>query len=79
MQTQFESDRKFDGNKLGEISPKNLMPKKCTYKLRTVWPRRKSIEKRAVFIIFQFSHDAMPFSKCTGYVFKIYRFEDLPA
>ena len=67
MPTQSENDGKFDGNKLSAISPKNSMLKKYILTLRTVLPRLESVEKCAVFIIYNVPV-RVPFSKSAGVV-----------
>ena len=49
------------------------MPKKCTYTPRTDQSRSKSVEKCSVFIIFEYSHDAV-FKMCR----LEFRFQNLP-
>ena len=45
------------------ISPKNLMPEKCTYTSRIVQPRFKSVANWSIFIVLECSHDAV-FKMC---------------
>ena len=86
MPADFENGRKFDDKN----SLQDLMPKNSTYTLRIDLSRSKSVEKCSVFIFVECLKDAvsnlcrlrfrfqnLPFSKST--VFKIYRFQNLPA
>ena len=58
---------------------KTLIPWKCTYTLRIDQSRSKSVQKVLFSSILRVHK--MPFSKCSGksFVFKIYRFQNLPA
>ena len=76
--TLCRNNLKTLGNMTVKTLCKTLMPKKCIYILRIDHSHSKSVEKCSVYIILEFSHDAV--SKCAGEssVFKIYRFQNLP-
>ena len=75
MPAQFENGRKFDDKNCLQ----DLMPKKCTYTLRIDLSRSISVEKFLFSSLL--SVNTMLFQIYAGYgsVFKIYRFQNLPA
>ena len=75
MPAQFENGRKFDDKN----SLQDLMPKNSTYTLRIDLSRSKSVEKCSVFIFVECLNDAVSNYAGYGSVFKIYRFQNLPA
>ena len=62
--TRCRNNLKTVGDLTAKTRWKTLMPKKCSYTLRTDQFRCKSVEKYAAFTIS--SVHAMPFSKCAG-------------
>ena len=75
MPAQFENGRKFDDKN----SLQDLMPKNSTYTLRIDLSRSKNVEKCSVFIFVECLNDAVSNLSGYGSVFKIYRFQNLPA
>ena len=75
MPAQFENGRKFDDKN----SLQDLMPKNSTYTLRIDLPRSKSVEKCSVFIFVECYTMLSQIYAGYGSVFKIYRFQNLPA
>ena len=77
--TRCRNNLKTVGNMTVKTLCKTLMPKKCIYILRIDHSHSKSVEKCSVYIIFEYSHDAvskmcrlefgfqnLPFSKSAG-------------
>ena len=75
MSDQFENGKKFDG----ETRCKTSMPKNSTYKLRIDQSHSKGIEKHSVFIIFEFSCDAVSKMCWLEFRFQNLLFSNLPA
>ena len=57
--TRCRNNLKTVGNMTVKILCKTLVPKKCIYILRTDHSHSKSVEKCSVYIIFEYSHDAV--------------------
>ena len=76
---RYRNNLQMVGNLTVTNSLQDLMAKNCTYSLRFDQSRSK-VSKNVRFSSFSSVH-LMPFSKCAAYssVFKIYRFQNLPA
>ena len=77
--TRCRNNLKTVGNMTVKTLCKTLMPRKCIYILRIDHSLPKA-QKNVLFTPFSSIH-TMPFPKCAGEssVFKIYRFQNLPA